>query len=233
MNYIKQKKQGIKRLLRRICESFGCEKFAYPGLAGLDKLIMKYLTAKNGFFIEVGANNGYSQSNTYYLERFKGWRGILIEPIPELYAECVKERKNSRVFNCALVADDYKKDYIEIYSASLMSLIDGAIAKKDEEQHLKEAAGYEKDLKIERIKVPAKTLTSILTECGIQKIDFFSLDVEGYELEVLKGLDFSKFSPQYILIEANKPKELDSFLSDKYEIIEKFNNDILYKKRVL
>lgn len=223
-------KSSIKRLIRRGLELFGIEKYSHPSLNGLDKKILKYLPEQPGVFIEVGANNGYSQSNTYYLERFKKWKGILIEPIPELYKECVKERKNSKVFNCALVADDYDKDYVEIHNASLMSVIDGVMDKEAEEQHLENAAKFERDLKIKLIKVKARTLTSILKECNIEKVDFFSLDVEGYELEVLKGLDLDRFAPEYILIELNKRDELNTFLRDKYNIVEEFSNDILYKK---
>ena len=226
-------KSSIKRLIRRGFELFGIEKYSHPSLNGIEREIFKYLPARSGVFIEVGANNGYSQSNTYYLERFKKWKGILIEPIPELYRECVKERKNSKVFNCALIADDYEKDYVEIHSASLMSVIDGVMDKETEEQHLEDAAKFERDLKIELIKVKARTLTSILKECSVQKVDFFSLDVEGYELEVLKGLDLDRFAPEYILVEANKHNELDTFLLDKYDIVEVFSNDILYKKKMV
>ena len=60
-----------------------------------------------GYFVEAGANDGHLQSNTYYFERFKGWTGVLIEPIPELYNRCVRERPRSRVLNYALVPDGY------------------------------------------------------------------------------------------------------------------------------
>src|SRR4051812_7716391 len=61
----------------------------------------------NGFFVEAGANDGLEQSNTYWLERFHGWRGVLVEAIPALYRNAVDERPDARVFHCALVADDY------------------------------------------------------------------------------------------------------------------------------
>lgn len=73
-----------------------------------------------------------------------------------------------------------------------------------------------------KVKVPAKTLTSILDISKPKKIDFFSLDVEGYELEVLKGLDFSKYSPIFILIEIyewDKENIINFMLSKNYELI--------------
>jgi FkbM family methyltransferase len=209
---------------------FGIEKYSKPSICFTDT-VLKHLPQSPGTFIEVGANNGYSQSNTYYLERFKHWKGILIEPIPELYKECVKERKRSQVFNCALVADNYKEDFIEIYNASLMSIIKSSLSKELEQQHLQKAAGFERDIKLDIIKVPARTLTSVIEESNIKDIDFFSLDVEGYEIEVLKGLDFDKFAPTFILVEANKERELDDLLSGKYNKIEVLDRDVLYKKK--
>ncbi|MBN2643734.1 MAG: FkbM family methyltransferase [Victivallales bacterium] len=225
-------KSSTKRLIRRGFELFGFEKYSHPSLHGLDQKIMKYLPEHSGVFIEVGANNGYSQSNTYYLERFKKWKGILIEPIPDLYKECLKERKNSKVFNCALVADDYEKDYVEIHSASLMSVIAGSV--ENEIEYLQKAKKTEKKLTPKVIIVLARTLTSILEECNVEKINFFSLDVEGYELQVLKGLDFNKFSPDYILIEVNdfnNPEIIKAYMAEKnYTLVTQLSSeDILFR----
>lgn len=50
-------------------------------LNGLDEKLAPYLNFKGGIFIEAGANNGIRQSNTYYLEAVRGWKGILVEPV--------------------------------------------------------------------------------------------------------------------------------------------------------
>jgi hypothetical protein len=54
------------------------------GLNELDVKLANHIRFRRGFFVEVGGNDGISQSNTAYLERYLGWRGLLIEPIPEL-----------------------------------------------------------------------------------------------------------------------------------------------------
>ena len=69
---------------RYLFEFLGSERYSRPYRRGVCSKIEKYLS-ENGLFIEVGANNGFSESNTYYLERFRNWNGILIEPIPHLY----------------------------------------------------------------------------------------------------------------------------------------------------
>ena len=78
-------KSYLKRVRRNIYEFMGSTKYSRPALFDIDRKLANYLNYKKGFFIEVGANDGYNQSNTYYLEKILDWRGILVEPIPELF----------------------------------------------------------------------------------------------------------------------------------------------------
>ena len=77
---------------------------------GLDKKMLNYINYKNGFFIECGANDGVNQSVTWYFERALKWRGLLIEPIKEIFEELKKNRnKNNFFFNTALGSYKCKK----------------------------------------------------------------------------------------------------------------------------
>ena len=78
-------KRRLSRIRRRLFESLGLDYFSRAALDDIDKKLEVYFPYKNGFFIEVGANNGISMSNTYYLAKLRQWKGILIEGIPELY----------------------------------------------------------------------------------------------------------------------------------------------------
>ena len=64
----------------------------YYGKNKLDQQLEKYLDFHNGFFIELGAYDGVTQSNTLFYEKNKGWRGILIEPSKDIYKICKKNR---------------------------------------------------------------------------------------------------------------------------------------------
>ncbi len=223
----------LLKLRRNLFESLGSEKYSRPSLFNIDRKLEKYLTEKNGFFIEVGANDGYSQSNTYYLERFRGWQGILIEGVPQLYQLCVRERPNSQVFNCALVADDYSESFVTMKYANLMSIVKGAHKSQDaDENHVRQGVAVQKNVVPYEIKVPARTLTSILDECQVREIDFFSLDVEGFELNVLKGLNFDKYRPKYMLIEARFRQEIEDYISNLYSVEAQLSvHDFLYKSK--
>ncbi|MBC6478362.1 MAG: FkbM family methyltransferase [Hormoscilla sp. GM7CHS1pb] len=191
---LQQFKQLDIRYRRRLFELCGSDIYSRPAANSMDSQLEKYLPNR-GFFIEAGAYDGFNHSNTYYLERLKGWRGILIEPIPELYRECVRERPHSICLNYALVSDDYLEATIEMNFMDAMTIVAGA--RRDDTEELEILC---KKYKIDsyQVYVPTRTLTSILDEKNVKKIDLLSLDVESYELNVLKGLDFDKYRPKYV-----------------------------------
>ena len=85
-------------------------------LNDLDLKLKKYLNYENGFFIEIGANDGVSQSNTLYYEINKGWKGVLVEPNFNnyLFLKYLRSSKNF-FYNNVCVSDDFKEDYIELF----------------------------------------------------------------------------------------------------------------------
>ena len=156
------------------------------GLMGLDLKLKEYLNIPNGFFIEAGANNGIDQSNTKIFEDLFGWNGLLIEPSLSAYEMCKQNRPNSIVINAAL-SDKDDAEIFGDFDGHLMSSINGR--RRNSSNNM--------------VSIKTRTLTSILKEYNINKVDFISLDVEGFEVDVLKGFDFNIWQPTYILIEIN------------------------------
>lgn len=154
-----------------------------------EKLNTIFQNKKNGFYIELGGYDGITQSNSYFFEKKLEWTGILIEPSTNQYNKCKINRPKSIVLNYACVSDNYNDSTILIDNEEyLMTSING-----------KRTNVNKKNV----ISVQATTLNKILSEHinYNQVIDFLSLDVEGYELEVLKGLNLKKYRPIYLLIE--------------------------------
>lgn len=222
-----------KEVLKTLLVKIGFKRYARKGLNNIDKKLEKYLNSiEKGFFIEAGANDGVKQSNTYFLENIKNWSGVLIEGVPDLYKKCKENRKKSHVYNCILVADEEIKK-MDINYADLMSVVS--------ESQLNNSDYIQLGLKVQnidsgyKVSVPARTLNSILSENNICNVDFFSLDVEGYELEVLKGIDFNKIYIRYILVEILDYKDkakIDDFLKKYYIEIDRLSeHDYLYARK--
>ena len=207
-----------------------------PAFNELGAELENHFNYSDGFFIEAGANDGYSQSNTYFLERERNWHGILIEGIPSLYEQCKRLRTSSTTYHCALVASNYSESYLTMHYADLMSLVDGAFKHKTvEREHVSKGIRVQHIKNSYTLEVPARTLTSILDEYrDLPEIDFFSLDVEGYEEQVLQGLDLTKYSPKYILVEARFFEPIHKCLRDRYNLLKKINKfDCLYQRKDL
>lgn len=203
-----------------------------PSLNDLDNKLSRYLNYSGGFFIELGGNDGYTQSNTFFLEYQKNWKGILIEGIPDLARSCKYFRMNSQVFNCACVDFNYPNSHITMQYAGLMSIVNGAMKSPDlDQQHIKKGLSCQNISNPYSIQVPTRTLQSIIDECSTHEIDFLSLDVEGFESNVLNGIDFNKNAPKYICVEARHFEDVHNILQSHYSIIEQLtHHDYLYRR---
>ena len=193
----------------------------FNGYNNLDKQMLNFINYENGFFVDIGANDGVNQSTTWYYEKTLNWNGILIEPLPHIFKELKKNRsKQNFYFNCAAVSREFKDEEIKI--------------SHDEDSLTAQIEKYETTNENKKtISVKAKTIKKILNSVisNKQKIDFFSLDVEGLEMNVLKGIDFKKNYFNYILIETYKFEKVKKFLNNKnYHFLKKLSvHDYLFK----
>ncbi len=219
-----------RRLLSQTKKKF--VRSSQPSLNNLDQKLQKYLDFEGGFFIEAGANDGYTQSNTYYLEKKRAWTGVLVEGIPALFDKCRSERENAAVFNFALVSEEFNEPFITMHFADLMSTVDSSFGTVEEtKQHINRGIEVQHLDSTYSVEVPTSTLSSVLDLHGeTNQIDFLSLDVEGYELSVLEGIDFDRHRPTYILVEARKLDLVDKHLvKNGYRMVEQMTyHDYLY-----
>jgi FkbM family methyltransferase len=204
----------------------------------LDLKVEPYIRRRGGFFVEAGANNGLTYSNTLYFEKYLGWHGLLIEAVPSLAAECRKNRPRCRVEQCALVAADYRQDTIAIQYCNMMSIVAGAMGGGAEErQHVEAGRQFlQSHETVYTTQVPAHTLSWILDKQQIDRVDLLSLDVEGYEAQALKGIDFERHGPGCMLIEVRRRAEIEAVIGNYYTAVAVLQEnaryaDILYRRR--
>ena len=197
----------------------------YHSINDLDKQLEKYVNYDNGFYVELGANDGINQSNSLFFELKRNWRGILIEPSPHNFLLCREQRSNqNHIFCNACVSFDYKDKYVDIQYANLMSISENLnLDLNDKEAHIISAKNHLKETEtVFSFGAIAATLNSLLEKGNAPKvIDFISLDVEGAELEVLKGINFEDFSFKYMLIEIRNLKPIKDFLIERGYVLEK------------
>lgn len=154
----------------------------FPGDDGEQAIVAEYLGEKPGYYIDVGAFHPTEFSQSHHLE-LAGWDGICIEPVPTHANNFVGVRK-CEVIQAACVGPDYPGEVILISDQGQASSI-----------VLKRSGAQGHAL------VPALTLNKILSDRSVSHVDFISIDVEGMEIDVLRGLSIDKYSPRLILLE--------------------------------
>lgn len=141
-----------------------------------------------GYFLDVGAHEPQRGSQTWMLEE-RGWRGILIEPQARLCERLRSARPRSQVFQVACGAAGAPPE-MPFYTAAtpghsglVKNLVDAMTT-------------Y---IGTEMVKVT--TVDAILAEAGNPAIDFVTIDVEGTQLEVLRGFSLQRHQPKLLLVE--------------------------------
>lgn len=152
------------------------------------ELIKYFFTNQtNGTFVDVGANHPIEHSQTYELECL-GWRGLLIEPLPD-YCELLRKSRKSTVIQLGCSSEENHNKILQITVAGALSTL---------ESNLVDTRLKSNDV----INIETRTLNSILSDNNIEPgFDFLSIDIEGHEMEMFKGFDITKWKPKLVLIE--------------------------------
>ena len=160
-----------------------------------DEWVDQFLKQKtNGIFLEVGAVDGVSLSNTLFFERERNWTGLLIEPNRKLYDQLATVHRKAYTINTCLSLDQ-EINAVDFLSADLIGGVEKALEGSMMHRANKE---YPDAIWEEVLCIP---LFSILEAIGMTHIHFFSLDVEGAELDILKTIPFDKVKIDLFVIE--------------------------------
>lgn len=168
-----------------------------------------------GTFVEVGAGNGKYLSNTYWLEKVKGWTGLLVEPDPRQRDALAENRPDAIVHHGAAG---------RICRVANFGLMD-----------LPELSGLRRDDAAQHIDVPVDSLSLILARHGVDHVDVLSIDTEGTEVDVFESLDLTRWRPRLVIIEWNTdglPSNRDAIMArltaDGYRIAAELGGNLLF-----
>ena len=210
----------------------------YSSRGSIDqRLIEIFDKRKNGFFLEVGAYNGISESISLRFENELNWRGILIEPNPIHYKFLKKNRKKNICLNYICLNDDYKDKKIYIKNLNQMSYIVSADNKLELNNYpiskINELAKSSLSGNFNTYPCKVKPLKEIFYQHNIKKIDLAIIDVEGSEIDLLKGIDFNNVDIDIFCIETYNFDNLEKFMKSKnYIFLEKLHKeDYVFRKQ--
>jgi len=198
---------------------------------GEDRILTRYFgDRKEGFYIDIGAHHPKLYSNTF-LFYTRGWHGVNIDAMPGSMNIFKQLRKRDINIEAAI---SNTKEELTFYTFS-----DPALNTFSKELAEKRENPSKQHYLIGTKKIITQPLSEILDKVipAHQKIDFLTIDIEGYDLNALQSLDFSKYSPELILVEVyseNLVEEpIDQFLQSKgYYLYSKAVLTCIYKLKI-
>ena len=172
---------------------------------------------RDGYFVEIGANDGIFLSNTYLLEKSYNWKGICVEPIPEMFEKLETNRPESICIKKAIYNES---SLILKFNIARDTLFSGLINHVD--RHVNSLQGGNV------IDVETISMNDLLLQNNAPNfIEYLSLDTEGSEYEILKTIDYNAYTFGVIHVEHNfiEPRrtEMRNFLISKGYIYKRQN----------
>ena len=177
---------------------------------GQDRFVAELIPGRGRIFVEFGALDGLTDSNSLYFEQEMGWSGLLIEANPSTFERLQQNRPNAKLCNAAIFDRNGTVEF-EAIGGGLYGW--SGIKDNMEPQHRQRIERETEWWSRHTLTVPCRTLDDVLTEFAIKHIDYLSIDVEGAELAILKAFPFARYSIDVLGVEDNFGNpELDMLL---------------------
>ncbi len=176
----------------------------------IDFIFTAFLKMEKPTYLDLGAHHSSIMSNTVFFYK-KGARGVLVEADPFLFEELKRNRRKDLCLNIGVGVTGEKEADFYILDAKALNTFS--------KEEVEKCRAYTKVEKI--IKMPLLSINEIIEKHCLKTPDFISIDIEGLDFEVIKGLNFDKYRPKVFCVETiensteHKNKEIDQFMLDK------------------
>lgn len=207
----------------------------YYGQYQQDKYLDQLFKKKTkGVFVDIGAHDGITFSNSLFFEKERNWKGICVEPIPEIFQKLNEARTCVKVNGCISEKTGVEK-FLRVRGEFVDTEMLSGLVNNYDPRHLeridREINQYGGSK--EEIDVACYNINKILQENQFNHVDFFTIDTEGNEMYILKTIDFDAFDIDILLIENNyQTEEMNQFMISKgYKRIKKIGHDEVYRKK--
>lgn len=173
---------------------------------GEDIIVYNYFKERNGIFLDIGANDGKTLSNTYLLYE-KGWSGLMIEGSPHVFKRLKNNFINNDKVQCLNICLSDKEGLFDFYhninhnvnpniDKDNIDLLSTIVTNSYE--RVKNWGSFEKQ------EIYCYTFNKVIELSKFKKFDFISIDIEGMDFNILKQIDLSKTETDCIIIEYNE-----------------------------
>ena len=183
-----------------------------------DEIINTLLENKqNGVFIDVGAYDGITFSNSYFFEKANNWTGICFEPNPIIFQK-LAESRNCMLINGGVSVKNSTLTYKRFSGNQELEMLSGFsdFFSQDQLTRIENELNLEKNSSTETIQIQTHSLNDLLKEKQINKIDYCSIDTEGGEFDILKTINFEDNYFSTLSIEDNyNSKEVINYMNSK------------------
>lgn len=205
--------------------------YLYCSQAGQDLVVDRLLRGKTGgVFVDVGGFDGVTGSNSLFFEQFRGWRGVLVEPVPANLARAAAVRR-CPCLPFAVADRDGTADLIVVDRGFVQM---SGLAQTYDPGLLDRVRADPRHAET-TVTVETRTLARIMDDAGIAEADFVSLDIEGGELAVLEGFPFHRIRVAIWAIENNTatPRLAEIMRANGYVLAELCGPDEIWRLRDL
>jgi FkbM family methyltransferase len=234
-NYARRKryKWDVRRVPRLWISEPDLHRQGYHSQYGQDKLVAETLLPglRNGVFVDIGAHDGVTLSNTLYFEEKLGWTGVAIEPNPAVFARLQKNRRCATVNAGVAKVTSRQKFRVVNGPAEMLSGLVTEYDARHEERIAREVR--ERGGSMEEIEIYCWNFTELMHKHGITKVDYLSIDVEGGEWAIVSGMDWSALPIRVVGVENNyNERRVMQFLKKQGYRVAHIAGDEFYVKDV-
>ncbi len=196
----------------------------------LDRWVFRGL--EGGYFVDIGAHDGITFSNSWFFEKKRNWQGVCVEPNPAVFRRLAASR-SCRVLDCCVAHARGTVEFLKI--AGYLEMFSGIANRHDDErkrsiaEELQTHGGSS-----ELIAVEARTFAEIAAECGFSEVTYLSIGTEGGEMDILKSIDFGRIRIHALTVDCNATtiNAMNGFMRTKgYELIKTIGPDLLFLDR--
>ena len=213
--------------------SFSLDAHTYFSQYQQDKIVNEafFHDMKDGVFVDIGAHNGVTFSNTLFFEKDLGWTGLCIEPLPEVFNQLTENRTCKCIHGC--VANS-PKDALFFRAATPVigtEMLSGLVKTYDPAHYqrltheINQTGGQ-----LQVLTVNCFVLNDLLQYNKIDHVNFLSIDTEGSELEILESIDYDKYTIDVISVEDTYyDSRFIPFLEKKgFKFVRRTNQDLIF-----